>query len=151
MLRYVRDAALGSRGGGISRRVEGPDGLVLDDVHDRLLQEAGKMAKIMGGVSQQHVKSIVECHVGALTEELLPRFLAEVPPAAEAAERTLKALREDVALLQGDVAVLAGQEPPTYVQCVDGKLHVAVRLGHLWRRSSDVFDVGCDFREAEMP
>ncbi|CAK0789745.1 unnamed protein product [Prorocentrum cordatum] len=128
VLRYVRDAALGSRGGGISRRVEEPDGLVLDDVHDRLLQEAGKMAKIMGGVSQQSVKSIVECHVGALSEELLPRLLAEITPAAEAAERTLKTLREDVALLQGDVAVLAGQGPPTYVQCVDGKLHVAASV-----------------------
>ena len=37
-------------------------------------------------------------------------------------------MREDAALLQGDVAVLAGQAPPTYVQCVDGKLHVAASM-----------------------
>jgi len=131
VLRYIRDAALGSRGGSIAQRTEGGS-FALVDAEEQIAQ---KVLQVAPATKPGAMAARCDAELDRLARRVLPAVLAAVPTLEQQRDFE-RGIRHAVSTITSDLAVLSGTAQPRFVQCTGGKAHCA----------ADEFATLCDWQ-----
>ena len=144
VLRYAREALLGSRGGGLARATAAGGDHTLDEIKSRVARFMAPPAQAASGSGKQ--QPISAGAVTAVVERIAKETFPRMAPAAvelKAALSGLEALDRRVSEIAPVIGMIQQDCLRPYVQCPGGRLHVPAdnaytRRGWAWRRGEGV-------------